>query len=281
MLRGWTYTLFALGLVCSSGARAQAAAPRFAWKTGQVLVYRVEHITTATEIEDKNTEENKTKLLLTKCWKVIDVDDSGVATLQLWLSAMSQEITTPKGEVMAFDSENPDKGNPQLREQLSQYVNKTLAVLRVDNKGRVVEVKDSKFGPASRFERELPFVITLPDEAPQPGSAWERTFTLTMDPPQGTGEKYDAVQKYGCKKVNETETVVHVSTSFKTLPMALADQIPLLGMQPEGEVLFDITTGRVRKVSLKIDKQLKDHQGEGSSYHLQSSYIEELVQTNK
>ena len=52
---------------------------------------------------------------------------------------------------------------------------------------------------------------------------------------------------------------------------------PLLQMQPEGQVIFDTKEGRLRQATLRIEKELKGHQGEGSSYHFQSTYTEEYV----
>jgi hypothetical protein len=55
--------------------------------------------------------------------------------------------------------------------------------------------------------------------------------------------------------------------------------VPLLQMQPEGEVAFDIKEGRLRRASLRIEKELKGQQGEGSSYRFQSTYMEEFVES--
>ena len=101
--------------------------------------------------------------------------------------------------MLLFDSADPAKSNAQMREQLTKYVNAPLAILRIDNRGQVVEVKESKFGPASRYESEPPFVLTFPEESPSIGQVWNRSYRVTLEPPRGTGEKYDASQKYTCK----------------------------------------------------------------------------------
>jgi hypothetical protein len=265
------------GLVLAAAAPAQPAAWQFRWQTGQVLTYRAEQTTTIEETVGAGKVQVRDRLTLTKRWQVLAVDPAGVATLQLSLASLRKEMTTPGGDVLFFDSDNLDKSDAQLREQLKQYVGTPLAVLRVDGKGRVVEVKESKFGPASKFEAELPFRITLPDAVPQVGQAWDRPYKITVDPPQGTGEQYDAVQRYVCKTVNGTTATFGVSAALKTLPPAVAEQAPLLQNQPEGEAVFDVQNGRLQSVSLRVDKELKGHQGEGSSYHFQSTYAEQYV----
>jgi hypothetical protein len=265
------------GLALAPAAPAQTAAWRFHWQPGQVLIYRVEHTTVQTETLSGGKVEAKDRLSLTKRWQVLAVDPAGVATLQMSVTAMRHEMTAPSGDVLFFDSADPDKSDPQLREQMTKFLNQPLAVLRIDARGKVVEVKESKFGPASKYESDLPFAITLPDGEPKVGQAWERPYKLTLDPPQGTGEKYDAVQKCTCKAVNGPLATVGVAATIQTLPAATGDQAPLLGSQPEGEVVMDLQAGLLKSVNLRVDKELKDHQGEGSSFHLQSTYIEQYA----
>jgi hypothetical protein len=267
------------GLVLAAAAPAQPAW-QFHWQTGQVLTYRAEQSLTMTETLSAGTVEAHERVTVTKRWQVLGVDAAGVATLQLSLASLRLERIRPGGDVLYFDSANPDKSDPQLRDQMKQYVGTPLAVLRLDGKGRVVEVKESRYGPASKFAVELPFRITLPDTVPQVGQGWDRDYQISVEPPQGTGEKYDAVQKCVLKVVNGTTATVTVHDALRALPPAVGDQLPLLQNQPEGEVVFDLQNGRVQSVSLHVDKELKGHQGEGSSYHFQSTFTEQYVSSD-
>jgi hypothetical protein len=265
------------GLLLGTTSQAQKPALRFRWLQGQVLTYQVDHMTAVTEVVSGVTSETRTQLGLTKRWQVLSVDATGVATLQLSLAALRLEMTTPGGATLVFDSREPDKATPALRAELSRYVGQPLAVLRLDPQGQVVEVKESKHGPASRFESELPFVVTLPAAGPQQGQQWQRTYRMTIDPPQGTGEKYDALQTYTCKSVEAGTLTLTVETVLKALPDSLLDRVPLLQMQPTGEVVFDMQNGRLASALLRIDKELAGHQGAGSSYKFQSRYQEKFV----
>jgi hypothetical protein len=276
MIRKGMTTVIAL-LTAASLAPAQAPAARLHWQTGQVLTYRVEQATFASEVVGESKVETKTQLNLLKRWQVVGVDAGGVATLQLSLASLRLETTTPDGDTLLFDSAHVDKSTPQMREQMARFVNQPLALLRVDGLGRVVEVKESKFGPASRYESEPPFVGQLPADGLKTGQTWERAYKMTLEPPQGAGEKYDAVQKYVCKEIKDGAATVAVTTEVKSPPDALADRVPLLQLQPEGEVVYDLKAGRLRSASLKVDRELKNHQGENSSYRLQCTYKVEYV----
>jgi hypothetical protein len=263
-------------LAVAALASAQTGPGRLHWQPGQVLTYRVEQNTVASDVVGDSKAETKTRLNLIKRWQVISVDAAGAATLQLSLAMLRLETNTPGGDTLLFDSASPDKNTPELRTQLSGYVGKALALLRVDNQGRVLDVKESKFGPASRYENELPFVGVLPADGPKDGQEWQRDYKITLEPPSGTGEKYDAVQKYVCKSAADGLMAATMTTELKT-PPAPAEQAPLLQLLPAGEVVFDLKAGRLKSAALKIDKEVKGHQGEGSSYHVQVTYNEEYI----
>jgi hypothetical protein len=264
-------------LLLATAAPAQTAAWRFHWQPGQVLTYRVEQTSSVSQVIGPNKTETRTRLGLVKKWQVLGVDAAGVATLQMSLQSLRMETTLESGESLVFDSAAPDKSTPQLREQMAAYVGRPLVVLRVDTRGKVLEVKESKFGPASKYENETPFAITLPETMPASGQGWERKYQITLEPPAGTGEKYQAVQKYVPAGTAGSAVTVGVSTTLLTQPEAAADQTPLLQFQPDGEVVFDTRTGVVRSVSLHINREVPKHQGEDSSYRFQSTYSEQLV----
>jgi len=270
--------LFALAgaLAVTPALPAQTQSKMFRWETGQLLTYRVEHTTSAAETVSGTKSETKTKLNLTKRWYVAAVDPAGVATIQLSLAALRLETTTPSGGVLLFDSSDPEKSDPQMSGQLKKYVGDVLATLRVDGQGKVIEVKESKHGPASRFESEPPFVLVFPDAALTEGMNWSRSYKITIEPPQGTGEKYDAVQECTCKSVAQGSATFALTTTLKTQPESVLDRVPLLQLQPEGEVTFDVQSGRLQSAILRVDKELTGHQGEGSSYHFVSTYKEEI-----
>ena len=277
-MRGTLLAFLAGGTLATWAASASAQTPvRFVWRQGQTMTYKVDQTTSASDEVEGQKTETSSKMTTVKRWQVVAVDAAGVGTLQLSLASLRFEVKTPKDTTLIFDSTDPDKSDPQLREQMAKYVGPPVALLRVDALGRVVEVKESKQAPASRFDSELPFVIQLPAAELQPGSAWERSYQVTLEPPQGTGNKFQAVQKYACQKIDGPAVTISLVTMIKNLPSSQLDQVPLLEMQPEGAVVFDAATGRLNSVRLRIDKELKGLQGEGSRYHFESTYTEQLM----
>jgi hypothetical protein len=260
----------------ASLASAQGVA-RFHWQPSQVLVYTVHETTEATEVVADTQAVTKTQLHLTKRWQVLAVSPTGVATVQLSLSALKFESVTPGGEPLRYDSADPSQSTPDLRAQLGKLIGAPLAVLQVDALGRVVEVKESKYGPASRYDSEPPFVGVLPPDGLKAGQTWERPYQITLAPPQGAGEKVAAAQHYTCKTLAGGTATVGLTTELKAPPASAVEQAPLLGLLPEGEIVYDLNTGRLQSATLKVDKEVKGFQGEGSSYHFQRTYTEQYA----
>src|SRR5438105_7168497 len=162
MTRRWSLPILA---VCTFAAAAPAQAPQFRWRTGQVLTYKVSQTTTADEIIAGKAQTTTTQLDLVKRWQVMAVDASGVASLQMTLASLRMETKTPTGETLLFDSAKPAESTEALREDMSKYIGPPLTVVRLDARGQLVEVKESKFGPESRLESDLPFKLVLPADA--------------------------------------------------------------------------------------------------------------------
>jgi hypothetical protein len=270
-----------VGLVLTPAVPAQTAPWQFHLPAGQALNYRVEQTTSWAEVVGGTKRTTSTKLGLVKRWQNLGPDKGKPGTrLVLTLVSLRIEVTKDSGEVLRFDSDKPDQGTPELRDYLSRQIGQPMAVLRMDGSGRVLEVIECKQGPAGQFESQLPFVLLLPDKAPRVGDQWSRAYQVTLQPPQGTGEKFAAVQKYACKAIREGKATVAVSTRIDPLPASPLDRVPLLQVQPEGEAVFDIAAGRLLSARLRIDQELKNHQGEGSSCHFQNDYSEQYLGGN-
>jgi hypothetical protein len=249
---------------------------RFQWKRGQTFQYRMEQTTRATDTSSEGKNEMSSQVKQVKSWQVLDVDAAGVATVQLTLTQLTMQQKLPKGDVWTFDSAAPEKSHPQLKQQLSPLVGKPLTVLRVDPTGKVLEVK-STLGAASRYESELPFAVTLPGTALKPEQTWTRSYQIVLDPPLGTGEKIAATQNYLVRSVANGQARIAFGTTIKEMPESASDRLPLLQMQPRGEVLFDASKGLVTATRIVSSGTVKGHHGDDSSYEFVSDLQEQLI----
>jgi hypothetical protein len=252
---------------------------RFQWQPGQVLTYRVSQQTAVQETTlDEKTEKPvtttaRTDLTLTRTWTVRDVAAGGAATLEMRITAMKNQITQPDGTAIVRDSANPDHAR-----EMAEFLNKPVVVVTIDAQGRLTDVKEAKPGSAARLHAELPFRLTLPDSGPVAGQAWDRTFSLKLDPPLGTGESYEFGQKYTCKAVQDGLAVVAVETALKAPPKTAGEQVPLVPMLWTGELYFNVAAGRYHAARLTTKAELANHLGEGTKFVYQSTYSEDAAE---
>ncbi|MBY0514810.1 MAG: hypothetical protein K2P78_12965, partial [Gemmataceae bacterium] len=259
-------------------AVAQPPAARFQWAANQTLTYKVAQQTSVTETTpDEKTQtpittQARTNLALTRRWTVRAVDPAGVATVEMAITGLRNELRQPDGTTTVRDSANPEHAR-----EMAEYLGRPIVVARVDSQGRLVEVKESKGGSAGRLHAELPFRLVLPDAGPAPGQGWERPFAFKLDPPHGTGESYDFVQKYTCTGAKDGTLVFGVETVLKAPPKTAGEQIPLVPLLWAGEVHFHAPTGRYAAARLKARAELPNHLGAGSKFVYESTYAEDLV----
>src|SRR5258708_29983243 len=105
-------------LIWVLGALDATAEPnKFQLQKGQVLIYQVVQTTKTNEtvLDDKTgkpvEQEHFTKHTVGRKWTVTDVDDKGVATLEMSITSMKWEQKLPNGETDVFDSAKPDDLN--------------------------------------------------------------------------------------------------------------------------------------------------------------------------
>jgi hypothetical protein len=283
MFRRFAYILVTLipSVALADPPAPPAANPslRFKWQQNQILTYKILQRTVVKEttLDERSgkpvTTESGTNLTIVKKWNVKEVDSIGVATLEMTISEMKNEIRRPDGTNLILDSAKPEDAKG-----MAAYLNVPILTVRVDQQGRIVEVKEVKTGSSNRLHAELPFRLILPDAAPTTGQSWDRTFTLKLDPPLGTGESYEFAQKFTSDGIKDGLAVAKVETSLKAPPKALSERVPLVPYLWTGEVYFNVAAGKYHAARLKVKAELPNYQGEGTKFEYETSYAEDVVE---
>jgi len=280
MFRALIACTAALVSVSFAGAD-EAPKLRFAWPKDSATPYQVVQTTTVQETtldeQSKKPVEitTVTKLTIGKKWLVKSVDTDGGATLELITTALKQEITQTVGDAKpvarVLDSASAEDAKGMT------FLNKPIFSLKVDPIGKISDVKSENPAAADRLQADLPFKLHLPDAAPAANSTWERAFELKLPPPLGTGEKFDATQKFTFKGMNKDFAIIGVATSLKT-PLDDAAVMPaIVPMLWEGDVFFNAKSGQYHGAKLTIKKEIANHQGEGTKFRYTSEYTEALA----
>ena len=272
-----SFALLSLAIIAPAQPPA-AQAVRFKWEANATHAYKVtqQTIVRETTLDPKTekavTAEVRTDLELKKQWLVKSVDANGVATLEMTITEMKSTFRRADGTNLERDSANPEHAK-----EMAGYLNVPIVVVRVDPRGQIVEVKETKGGSAPRLHAELPFRMTLPEGAPAIGTSWDRSFTFTLDPPLGTGESYEFLQKFTPAANLNGLLSANVETTIKAPPTAVAERVPLVPMLWTGNVYFNTRAGTYHAARLKVKAELPNYQGEGTRFEYESAYNEDAI----
>lgn len=263
-----------------SSVSAQSAPLRFKWQTGQTMAYKVGQTTTVDELtldEKAKTPtpvKTVTALTSTKRWAVKEVDREGVATLEMSVAAMRQEVTQTIGDgkpnARVIDSANPDDAKDM------PFLGKVILTVRVDPQGRLVEAKADGKATQERLQVELPFRLVLPDAAPAKDDKWSRAVAIKLPPPLGTGEAFDATQRYTFAGMKDEYAVVGMTTELKEPPTDAAVMPALVPLLWEGNLFVNTKTGQYQGAKLSVKREVANHRGEGTKFSYASEYTEAL-----
>ena len=279
--------VFALSVLLALSTASVAEEPvRFRFAAGQALTYSVEQTTTISEatVEDGVTAVagTVTKLNLTRRWAVTAVTPAGEATLEMTLLGLKQVISRPgpkgKDGKRTSDQVVTDSATPEGRAQLAALLGKPILTVRLDALCRLLDAKGDNPATAARLSVELPFRVTLPETFPAVNGTWGREVVMKLDPPQGTGEKYEATQTATYKGDNMGFAVLGFATTLKAPPKDPAESVGLVPLLWEGEVYFHRPTGRYAGARLAIKREVVGHAGPGTKVTYETAYTDALAE---
>jgi hypothetical protein len=271
-------TVAVIALLLPAVALAADDPPAFVWKVDDALTYRVSQTTTVDELtvdegaKKPTAVKTVTTLTSTKKWTVKGVNKDGSATLELTVTALKQEVTQTVGDkkpvsrvIDSADAEDA-KGMP--------FLGKPVLTATVDVTGKVTEAKSDSKVAAERLEAEPPFRLVWPAKLPAVNGTWERAFAVTLPPPLGTGEKFDATQTFTYRGRKDEYAVVGVKTALKE---DLSDPALVPAVAPvlwEGDLFFNTKTGRYHGAKLTAKQEVANHRGDGTKFTYASEYTE-------
>ena len=262
---------------------APAQEPRFRFAVGDRFPTTVDQTTTVTETrpaDGKKLAETLTssvKIKLTRRWVVREVDAGGIATLDLTLSAMKQQImpAAPPGEKV--EPIGVDSATPEGQAALKGVLNQVMVTAKLDSTGHLLSAEGKNGASTGRLGAEPPFRLVWPTTPVTANVPWTRAATLTLDPPHGTGEKLELTQTFTLKGSRDGIWVVGLTTAPKVEPTDPAMKLAVAPVLWEGEIFYDPAAARVTGCKLQVMREVADFAGPGTKFRYESSLVETAV----
>jgi hypothetical protein len=266
----------AIALVAGMVAPAFAQRPfEFKLRKSSRLTYDVTHTTSVEETVGQDRSSTASRMTQRVFWDVVEVDGLGEASLEMTIAAMTAETTLPDGSLIRFDSAKPKQADKALAEMI-ELVDKPLVRFRVDRLGNVKAVKSLVKNDS--FGREPPFHITVVEDFPKVGLAWNRAYAVTLSEPLGHGQSYKALQKCSITSLTDERMEVEFTNSVDDPSLKPEDRMPVAQFELTGKVTLDRINGRLLSSATKIDRKIEGFAGKGSVHHFKADSTMKLVE---
>lgn len=252
-------------------ARPQRLEYRF--RPGERVVMDVTHRALTETTIAGTTQSVETATDSTKIWTVVSVDDEGKATIEHSVGEVTMtSSTSDKGQVRW--SSRGDAPPPSGYEAVRQSLGVPLSRVVIDRSGRVIDRQDLRPSPPSNTGDLM--VVPLPDEPAQVGDEWTVPQEVVVEVPNGPRKAVRTRLRYQLEQVRDGIATIHVDTTVLTPLDDPRLESRMLERIWDGEIRFDIATGRLLSRSTGIDRRVVGFSGPESSVRYKSSLEERL-----
>jgi len=245
----------------------------YRFRPGERVVMDVSHRALTETTIAGTTQSVETATDSTKIWTVVAVDDEGKATIEHSVGDVTMTSrTSDKGEVRW--SSRGDAPAPAGYEAVRQSLGVPLSRVVIDRGGRVLDRQDLRPSPPSNTGDLM--VVPLPDDDAKVGDEWTVPQEVVVEVPNGPRKAVRTRLRYRLEKVRDGIATIHVDTTVLTPLDDPRLEARLLERIWDGEIEFDIATGRLRSRSTGIDRRVVGFSGPESSVRYKSSLEERL-----
>jgi len=266
-----------LAAAAAGGAAPEAAEAvrlRYAFQAGDVVAAEVAHRALTETTMNGVTEAVETMTDSTKTWRVVAVDEAGVATLEQSVDGVTMTSrSSDRGEVRwaSTGDAEPPPGYEAVRASLGV----PLVRLQVSPDGRVLERRELRPCPAAASGDLV--IVPLPEEPVAVGHVWTVPDEVVVEVPNGPRKVVRTRLRYRLEEVRDGLATIRVDTTVLTPLDDPRLEARLLERIWDGTIRFDIEAGRIVSRRTAIDRRVVGFGGPQSSVRYKASLEERVL----
>jgi hypothetical protein len=244
---------------------------RYRFESGEVLAARVAHRALTETTMNGVTQTVETMTDSTRSWTVVAVAESGEATIEQSVDDVTMTSrSSDRGEVRwsSGDAADPPPGYEGVRQSLRV----PLVRLRVSPDGRILERRELRPCPAAATGDLV--VVPLPEEAVPVGHEWTIPDEVVVEVPGGARKAVRTRLRYRLENLENGLATIAVDTTVLTPVDDPRLEARLLERIWNGEIRFDVETGRIVSRRTAIDRRVVGFGGPQSSVRYKASLEE-------
>ncbi len=199
-----------------------------------------------------------------KNYRVISVDQDGLATLELMNMEWVKTHVNQNGQQAEYDSRENEEPET-LFAPLASMVGKKHLRVDISATGDIVRIETLLKKDKEVKELAQDVLVKLPEEPVKVGGLWKEDVTVPLNLPGGSLKQNIKLQRrYFIQSVKDGIAKISMKTKILT-PLNNADlEIQLIRRQPEGTILFDLEKGLVISREVTQNNQVVNF-GQGAS----------------
>ena len=264
-------------LTCSGMLNAQDEQPqllRYKFSPGETISAEVSHRAITETTINGTTQHIETATDSIKSWKITDVDQDGLATLEHLVDHVKMMTRTSGVESVRWDSDSQE-APPEGYEGVQLGLGKPLSELTIDSCGRIMKRKN--FFPTPPSNTGDLMVVPLPDSPVTTGTSWAVPDTIIIELPGGARKSVRTRLRYQVTKLEDDRASIKVDTTVLTPIHDTQTESRLLERIWSGQIIFDIDRGCVIERSVRVDRRVVGFHGPASSIRYKASREEQLI----
>lgn len=247
---------------------------RYEFRLGDAIESRVEHRALTETTMNGVTQSVETMTDSTRTWRVTAVDEAGAATLEQFVDDVTMTSrSSDRGELRwASDGDaEPPPGYEGVRLSLGV----PLVRMRVARDGRILERRELRPCPTAASGDLV--VVPLPDGPVEVGQEWTIPQEIVVEVPGGPRKAVRTRLRYRLEAVRDGMATILIDTTVLTPVDDPRLEAHLLERIWDGEIRFDIETGRIASRRTAIDRRVVGFGGPESSVRYKASLAERIV----
>lgn len=250
---------------------------RYTFRQDHDLASEVAHRARTETTMNGVTQAVETSTDSSRTWRVVAVDQAGVATLEQVVDDVTMTSrSSDQGEVR-WSSEglaDPPPGYEGVRQSLGV----PLVRLRVAPDGRILERRELRPCPAAATGDLV--IVPLPEERIRVGHEWTVPDEVVVEVPNGPRKAVRTRLRYRLERLEDGIATIAVDTTVLTPVDDPRLEARLLERIWDGTVRFDVEAGRIVGRRTSIDRRVVGFGGPQSSVRYKAS-LEERAESPK
>ncbi len=224
------------------------------------IVSEVTHLAkTNTKINDVE-QSSQSRTVSRKVWTVTEVASNGDMTFVHQVDSVDMSQRIGEGEEIHYNSKT-DTQPLEIFAKVAETIGKPIATVTISPSGQVVSRSEESHG-ANLGMGDI--TIPMPEQAIYIGDQWETSREIRIRRPDGTPKNVKVRELYTLEKVSAGVASISIRSEPLTPLTEPEVEAQVLQQMSNGQIRFDLDSGRLISKNLTWDKTVVGFSGAGS-----------------